>query len=479
MELTVGDILTATGGQLGQGDASVIIAGFSNDTRNISAGNAFVALSGEDRDGHQYCGDAIEGGVGCLIVSNDMISDVLSKTDAHGSRFNSVAVVSVADTLAALGDIAALVTSRHEGTRIGITGSTGKTSCKDMLHSILSRRHEVCASFRSFNNEIGVPLTILNARPGCEMMILEMGMRGRGDIAHLAAIARPSVGVITRVGKSHIGRLGSVESVAAAKSELIYALPPEGVAVLNTDDGMCDSFSISRTGETVCFGSKDSAAVRYSEVSVSLTDDGGVTSFTLHTPIGDTEVTLPVLGAHQAENAAAAAAAAITLDVPLGDIKAGLEAVSLSPMRMQLMRSSSGAWVINDAYNANPDSMAAAIRTLSAIHVARKVAVLGDMLELGEYGHGFHRDIGVLVAKVGLERLIVVGELGAHIADAAISSGMAASRVERYPSAEEAAKNIGGAEQHQVVLVKASRSIGLESVAAKLAESPLSTLGGE
>jgi len=478
MELTVGDVVAATEGQLSQGDASTKIVGFATDTRIISAGNAFVALAGEDRDGHQFCADAIECGAACLVVSNDLSSDILSQNGTHGSKYSSIAVVSVPDTLGALGDIAALVITRHKGIRVGITGSTGKTSCKDMLFSILSRRHPVCASYRSFNNEIGVPLTILNASTGCNIMILEMGMRGRGDIAHLAALARPSIGVITRVGKSHIGRLGSIESVAAAKSELIYSLPAEGIAVLNTDDGMCDSFSISREGRTICFGSKESANVRYSDVSVALSDSGGLTSFTLHTPVGEIDVTLPVLGAHQVENATAASAAAIALEVPIEDIKAGLESVTLSPMRMQLMRSTSGGWVINDAYNANPESMSAAIQTLGAISGDRKMVVLGDMLELGEHGRGFHNDIGIQVAGASFDSLVAVGELGSYIADAAISAGMSPTQVSRYPDADTAAASIEPAEKDQVVLVKASRSVGLESVAAKLAETTLSAVGG-
>ena len=357
--------------------------------------------------------------------------------------------VFVADTLAALAAVGVLARDRLPERIVGITGSVGKTSTKDLLAAALGRRWLTAASLKSFNNELGVPLTLVNAPDGAEAAVVEMGARGRGHIAALCRIARPTVGVVTTVGPAHTELFGSVEEVARGKGELVESLPPTGTAVLNAGVELVTAMA-SRTEATVLTFGVGCGDVRASVLGL---DDDLRPEVGLDTPWGSTTVRLEARGEHQAMNAAAAAAAALVCGVGLDDVAEGLRSARLSAWRMQLDRSPSGAVVLNDAYNANPTSTEAALRALARVPADRRTAILGLMHELGDVGPAEHRRLGELAAELGI-RLVAV---------AAPDYGG-----ERVSSASEALALLGPVGPGDAILVKGSRAAGLETVAARL-----------
>jgi UDP-N-acetylmuramoyl-tripeptide--D-alanyl-D-alanine ligase len=362
---------------------------------------------------------------------------------------------------------------------VGITGSTGKTSTKDLTAAALAPAGPVGASPVSFNNEIGVPLTLLSAPSGTVAVVVEMGARGIGHIATLAAVARPTIGVITNIGMAHAEFFGSREEVALGKGELVEALPAGGHAVLNADDDMTPGLR-ARTGAAVLTaGTSAGADVRFSAVQL---DDELRPAFRLDTPWGSADVPpLPVRGAHQAANAAFAVAVAGVVGLGLTDALAGLAGATGSPLRMDLRRSPAGLIVLNDSYNANPTSMAAAVDSLAGLGAGRRFAVLGRMAELGPHATPEHYRLGKLVAAAGVETLVVVAgapqpggpggvsspELAA-LADGARENGVEALVVAHPEEAVDALTP--RLRPGDAVLVKASRVAGLERVAAALLE---------
>jgi UDP-N-acetylmuramoyl-tripeptide--D-alanyl-D-alanine ligase len=338
------------------------------------------------------------------------------------------------------------------GRVVGITGSVGKTSTKDLLAAALARRYRVGASAKSFNNELGVPLTVLNAKDDVEALVVEMGARGKGHIAALCAVARPTVGVVTTVGLSHSEFFGTIEDVVVAKGELVEALPRQGTAVLNADVALVAGMASRSVARVLTFGLKE-GDVRAEEVAL---DDDLRPTFRLQTPWGAADVRLEVRGRQQVGNALAAAAAALACDMEVDEVAAGLGDARLSPWRMQLERAPSGALVLNDAYNANPLSTEAALRALADLPAGRRTAVLGVMAELGDVGPSEHARLGALAAELGI-RLIAV---------AAPDYGG-----EQVGDPDEALRLLGPIGPGDAVLVKGSRAAGLETVAGTLAAS--------
>jgi UDP-N-acetylmuramoyl-tripeptide--D-alanyl-D-alanine ligase len=360
-------------------------------------------------------------------------------------------VIVVDDTLTALADIGRLARARLPERVVGITGSVGKTSVKDLTRAALETHWRVSANVRSFNNELGLPLTLANAPDDTEVTVVEMGMRGFGQIAELCDIARPTLGVVTAVADAHTELTGGIDGVARAKGELISALPVDGLAVLNADDPRVSAMAALTDARVLTFGARG-GDVRAVDIHL---DDLGRVSFRLLSPWGDVDVRLQVCGAHNATNAAAAAAVALGLDTPLESVVAGLGAARLSPWRMDVRSTASGAVVINDAYNANPASMRAAIDVLVRLPATgRRIAVLGLMAELGEPSQQ-HAEIAALVASSGVSLVAVATDLygvpGVADIDAAVDV-------------------LGPLEAGDVVLVKASRVAGLERLAARLLE---------
>ncbi len=425
------------------------------DSREAGPGVLFVALPGERADGHDFLAQAFAGGAAAALVAREV--------EAAGP------LVVVPDTGRALLDLAADERRGLDATVIGITGSTGKTSVKDLAAAVLGARYEVVASPRSFNTEVGVPLTLLSATPTTEVVVCEMGSRGRGHITVLTDAARPSIGVVTNVGAAHLEMFGSLDVVADAKAELVQALPPDGTAVLNGDDPVVRDFAGRTSARVLRFGTAPDAEVRAEDLVL---DDDARAAFTLRTPAGAERVELSVPGEHMAMNALAAAACGIAMGMSAAECAAALKGARVSDGRMEVFRTLDGLRVVNDAYNANPVSMAAALK--AARWMARGsacVAVLGEMAELGATSEEEHERLGEIVARLGIERLVAVGEAARRIAAGAIREGVEPDRVETCDTIEDALGAVRRvAQPGDVVLVKASRRAGLERVAEALRE---------
>lgn len=454
MTLGIKDILDATGGMVTRAGADVF-AGITTDTRKVAQGELFVALAGPRFDGHDFVGAAIGAGAAGAVVRKGF--------DAQG--VGAGCIIEVPDTLRALQDIAAHVRTMHAGTPVvGVTGTNGKTTTKEMLYSILKARGPVLKNEGNLNNEIGLPLTLVKLATEHWAAVLEMGMSAPGEIARLAEIAKPGVGVITNIGPGHLESLGDIQAVARAKGELVDALPEDGRAVLNMDDPQLAGLIEKNAGRAVTFGLSPDAMFSASDIA----EAGSGIRFRMATPSGSAEITLPAIGLHNVMNALAASAASWCLGMGIDEMKAGLAGFSPASMRMQLVEAG-GVKIINDAYNANPASMAAALNTLANIRDCRKVAALGDMLELGASSADSHYTVGRLAGAAGLSLLVLVGSQAAETARGAVESGMAEDEIVILPSSEDAAELLARkVMQGDCVLVKGSRGMRMELVVKRL-----------
>ena len=434
VRLWTSDLASACGGRVVGAD--VIVDGASFDSRSTRAGQLFVPVVAE-RDGHRFVGAAIDAGAAAYLTSAGVVDD-------------RATAIEVADTAAAFMDIGHVARARLPDHVVGVTGSVGKTTVKDLCAAVLSQRYRTAANVKSFNNELGLPATLLNAPDDTEVTVLEMGMSGLGEIARLCAVGRPTVGVITIIGEAHTGRVGGVTGVARAKGELIEALPATGTAVLNADQPICLAIGTRGPAPVLSFG-LEHGHVRATDIVL---DERARPRFTLRTPDGSIVVELGISGAHNAANAAAAAAVGLALGLSLDEIAAGLTSATVSPWRMEIANAPSGATIVNDAYNANPTSMRAALDALVALGVSgRRIAVLGPMAELDEDGPAAHRAIAALARDLDVE-VITVGapDYGAPDVD----------------SIEAAIDAVGPLSAHDAVLVKGSRVAELERLAAVL-----------
>ncbi len=456
MSWTVHEIARYTGGDATIG-ADTVVRGFAIDSRQLEPGQCFVALRG-NRDGHDFVADAFAAGAAAALVAR-RADDPLIPTDAP--------LVVVPDPLAALGSLAAVRRDQLGATVVAVTGSVGKTATKDFVTAALAADRSVHASSGSLNNEAGLPLTLLDAPTEVSTVVVEMGARFAGDIRHLASIARPDVGVVTNVGLAHAEHLGGPEATARVKGELVESLRPDGVAVLNADDEWTPTLAARCEAEIVTAGRSAGADVRI--VTTTLDDELRAT-MQLATPWGDLSARLPLRGAHQVLNASLAAAVALRLGCSSAAVARGLAAARPSAWRMQLDRSPEGLTVLNDSYNANPMSVAAALHALRSLPAeGRRVAVLGPMLELGAHTEREHEAVGHRVA-VSADVLVAVGEEAAAIARAAKESGLD-DVVEVGTAAAALSTLLGRVGAGDVVLVKASRAAGLEMVASGLVEA--------
>lgn len=428
----------------------LVFDGVAIDSRSVQPGQLFVPVIAE-RDGHDFIPAALSAGAtGYLTSAPDLGSDGGPNGGPTGA---AVSVLRVPDTTQALRSLGQLARSRAAAEVIAITGSVGKTSAKDLTRAAAESSMRTHASPRSFNNELGVPLTLASAPEDAELLIVEMGARGLGHIASLAEIAQPTVGMVTTVALAHSELFGSLESVAQAKGELVEALPPTGTAVLNADDPNVAAMAAKTQAQVVTFGLTRGD---FRATNITL-DDLLRPRFRLQTPDGGFDVELPVMGAHMALNAAGAVAAAVAGGVPTTGAVLGLSRATLSPWRMEVVRAANGLVVINDAYNANPTSMRAALDSLCSIEVPDRVAVVGTMAELGEEGEAEHKAIAQEATDRGI-RLIAVN---------APEYGSAAVHVTGRAEAQAVLGEIG---EGVAILVKGSRVVGLEALAAELLE---------
>jgi UDP-N-acetylmuramoyl-tripeptide--D-alanyl-D-alanine ligase len=439
------------------------VEGVGVDTRTFPAGALFVAIKGERFDGHDFLPVAAKAGAAAALVAEPRVASLGAAP---------VPLLAVPDTVKALGGLARFHRLRFELPVVAVTGSNGKTTTREMIAAILARRGRTLKNDGNYNNEIGVPLTLFGLDAGHAAAVVEMGMNHPGEIAWLADVARPQVGVVTNAGAAHLEGLGSVDGVADAKAELYEGLPADGVCVANADDPrmLKRARASGRRVLTFAVGRQRRGDVAVLEI---LAHDAAGLRFLLGVGNRELEVTLPLVGAHNAANAAAAAAAAVALGCSDKEIVAGLREVRPVGRRLRVERLASGLQLVDDCYNANPLSMGAALRTLSDLAAAaggaRAVAVLGDMLELGAHEGDAHRALGEEAARAGLGLLAAFGPRSRALAEAAAAAGMPADRIFHT---EEVDALVGWARERlrpeDVLLVKASRGMKLERLVEAL-----------
>ncbi|MFE0043603.1 UDP-N-acetylmuramoyl-tripeptide--D-alanyl-D-alanine ligase [Streptomyces albireticuli] len=433
------------------------------DSREVRPGSLFAALPGDHVDGHDYAERAVAAGAAAVLATRPV----------------GVPAIVVDDVVVALGALARAVVEKLGTTVVALTGSAGKTSTKDLMAQLLRRLGPTVWTPGSLNNEIGLPLTALSADTATDTLVLEMGARGIGHIRYLTEITPPRVGVVLNVGTAHVGEFGGREQIAVAKGELVEALPAAedgGIAVLNADDPLVRAMSTRTKARVVLFGESADADVRAEKVRLTAT---GQPSFTLHTPTGCGDVTMRLYGEHHVSNALAAAAVAHELGMPAHEIASALsDAGQLSRWRMEVTERADGVTIVNDAYNANPESMRAALRALAAMGEAasarggRTWAVLGPMAELGEEALAEHDAVGRLAVRLNVSKLVAVGgREAAWLRMGAYNEGSWGEE-SVHVSDTQAAVDLLRSELRpgDVVLVKASRSVGLERVAQQLLE---------
>ncbi|GIG37243.1 UDP-N-acetylmuramoyl-tripeptide--D-alanyl-D-alanine ligase [Cellulomonas pakistanensis] len=477
--MTAAEVAAATGGRLWPEDldpATVVTGPVVVDSRQAGPGSLFVALPGEHADGHDFAGAAVRAGATLVLGSRPVTHD--GPDDGGPVPLPSVLVE---DVERALGDLARVVLERLReaavepgGTDlrvIGVTGSVGKTTTKDLLAQLCAAAGPTVAPKKSFNNEIGLPLTVLRADEQTRFLVLEMGASGIGHLTYLTDIAPPDVAVVLVVGHAHLEGFGGIEAVARAKAELVAGLAPGGVAVLNADDHRVLAMADQAPGAVATFGTTSVADVR----AVDLRLAGGRPAFTIDAgrvpPVeGDdsrerADVTLRLVGEHHVHNALAAAGAALAVGLPLADVAAGLSAAdAISPHRMHVVERPDGITVVDDSYNANPDSMRAALRALAVLsgRQRRSVAVLGEMMELGADARREHEDIGLQVVRLNVDLTVVVGPGALGIFAGAQREGSWGDEVVMVDDVDAAAAFLEGElRPGDVVLLKASNGAGL------------------
>ena len=449
------DIAGSLGGELLGPDATV--TSVSTDTRTLEPGALFVALHGERTDGHGFVAEAFARGAAGAVVQRERRS-----SDPAGS------VVLVDDPGRALLELAgAERRAAEELVVVAITGANGKTTTKDLAHAVISTRFQTHASPASFNNEVGLPLTVLGAPAETEVLVAELGARHEGDVRDLCEVVRPAISVVTNLGVAHLGIFGSWDAIVRAGAEPVEALGPDGIAILNADDPVALGYRGRCRGRVRTFGVASEADVRAVEIEL---DREGRAGFRLVVD-GDVEpVELAVPGEHLVPNALAAAACGLELGISAAECAAALKGARVSRWRMEAFTTASGVRILNDAYNANPESMAAGLRAARSIaRDARVVAVLGGMAELGPIELEEHERIAELVVRLGVDRLVTVGEPARAIARAAVREGQLPSEVVSYDDPLEAAEDVRRwARPGDLVFLKGSRVARLELVAEAL-----------
>ncbi len=455
MRLKITEIASAIGGEIVRGDISVEVTGISTDTRQLHVGDLFVALIGENNDGHLYLEDAAGQGASGIIVSRDV-----------KGALGNIPVIKVKDTLYALGELAKWYLRQADVRVAAVTGSVGKTTTKEMAACVLEAKAPTLKNAGNYNNEIGLPLTIFELKPEHRFAVLEMAMRGPGEIDRLAEIAEPEAGIITNIGISHIERLGSIEAIANAKGELFARLPESGIALMEAGNEWWDFLSKKAKCRVMGFGFSEKAEVRGSDLE---TDDRGCPIFNVWHEGKSARVRLSAPGEHNAINALAAIALGLAFGVSLNDSAERLRNCSLPEMRMKVSTTANGITVVDDTYNASPASMAAALRLMRTLRGDRKVAILGDMLELGKESESAHREIGELAVESGASLLICVGERAAGFAEGARYAGLPEKSIYKFESSEEATKVLRPLLQSgDVVLIKGSRMMKMELIVEAL-----------
>jgi UDP-N-acetylmuramoyl-tripeptide--D-alanyl-D-alanine ligase len=451
--LSIFQIAEFAGASVSAGDGNVSIDKISTDSRTLKRGELFLALRGENFDGHKFVEAAVKAGAAGVIVDLSW----------NGKVSESVAIIRVGDTLQAYQTLAANYRKSLPLRVLAITGSNGKTSTKDFAAAVLGRRFHVTRTEGNFNNHVGLPRTMLEATAQDEVAVWEIGMNHPGEVAMLAKLAAPDAAIITNIGIAHIEFMGSRDAIAAEKGALAEAIGPQGSVILNADDPFTKDIA-ARTRAKVIFAGTAAGTIRAGEITQS--SDGS--DFTIHEGAHRCRAQLPVPGLHMVQNAMLAVAAGRVFGLSLEESAAGLAAAPLTKARLQI-KEIHGVKFIDDSYNANPDSMKAALRTLVELDVdGKRIAVLGEMRELGDESVRGHREVGEAAAQLGVDQLIAIGEMGAAIAEAAQKAGLEKSRAVR--STSEAAEVLADiAAPGDLVLIKGSRAAQTELVLEEFA----------
>ena len=450
MKRTLAQFALACGGRLDGADAQ--FAEVLIDSRKLRTGDLFLALPGTHADGHDFVAAAAQAGAAGAVVTR--------RVDA------ALPQILVDDVARALTQAGAAWRAAFRGPVLGVAGSNGKTTTKEMLSAILAQRGECLATRGNLNNHLGVPLTLLRLTERHQSAVIEMGANRAGEVAALVTLARPDVGVITNAGAEHLEGFGSLEGVARAEGEMVAGLAAGGVAVINADDQYAPLWRGTTRARVVDFGFAAGAQVRAAQLRLEAGAGGFATRFTLHSPAGALPVALALAGRHNVSNALAAAAAALAAGATLAQVVAGLGSVQAVAGRLQFRPLAGGAWLIDDSYNANPSSARAALEVLAELP-GRRWLVLGDMGELGAYADDSHRELGTLARSLGVERLFAFGALAALAAD---TFGAGA---ERHSDIDALVRAVAGALPGEArILVKGSRVNRLERLVAALTDAP-------
>ncbi len=456
ISLDIQHIAQILGGRVSPSGANGTVTGFSTDSRTLNPGELFIPLRGPNYDGHDFLMRALRNGAAACL-SEEVVAGF------------PIPVIQVPDALAALGNLAAALRSEFSGPVVALTGSTGKTTTKEMLASILQLTGAGLKTEGNFNNLIGLPLTLFRLNEQHHWIVLEMGMSARGEISRLAEIAAPNIGVVTNVGPAHLKNLQSLDGVVRAKGELFAALKPGGTALVNIDDKRVAKLPVANGVKRLCFGLSAEAEIRGERVSVS----GETVSFDLLLPDCEKRaVRLNIVGRHNVYNALAAAGVAYALGVDHDLVVQGLEAFRPTQGRMEMISLPNGSLLLNDSYNANPLSVKAALETLDEMGgEGRRIAVLGDMLELGEAAAELHREVGEEAAR-RVDLLLVIGQMADCLAAGARKGGLPEGAVRVVSSHQEAAEILRqGMQPEDRILIKGSRGMRMEKVAAALRET--------
>jgi UDP-N-acetylmuramoyl-tripeptide--D-alanyl-D-alanine ligase len=463
MTFVLEEILKATGGRLLQGEEKTSFRGISTDSRTVAEGELFIALKGERFDGHHFAIEALKKRAGGVIIEEDKVRDI------RWNGYRPSVVIAVKDALHALGDIARERRRKFGTPVVALTGSNGKTTTKDMISACLETTFPVLKTKGNLNNLIGLPLTLFNLTEQERIVVLEMGINVPGEIRRLTEIAEPDVGLITNIEKVHLEGMGSLERVREEKGELFRRMRQDGTILVNQDDPRVMDLASEFRGQKITFGINHPAEVMAKEIRLK---GVGGTSFTLMMEGVTMEITLPLLGGHFVPNALSAIASASLFGIELEKVKEALEHLSPSPMRMEVLRPKEGVTLINDAYNANPRSMELALEILSEMKgKGRAIAVLGDMLELGDFSVEAHQHIGQRVEELSIDFLLALGEEAPVLVESAIRHGLDSEKariVESHTEAISILKKM--VRDGDWILLKGSRRMGMEKIAEGLTE---------
>lgn len=452
--MTLFEIADATKARIIQGDGARKCCQVSTDTRHIGQGDLFIALSGENFDAHNFLEQALDGGASALIVSKE-----------YYPADKELPVLLVKDTTKALQDLANYNRRQYAIPVIAVTGSNGKTSTKDMVAAVLEKKFKTLKTAANFNNHIGLPLTLLKLDHQFKAVVVEMGMRARGEIDELARIAEPTAAIITIIGETHLELLGTVENIALAKGEILTYIDAGKFAILNGDDSWQRKLAPNCRGEIVFYGFGEKSDISASEINV--TAHG--TDFRVQTPIGSQQIFLPALGEHNVLNALAAIGVGMKLGLSLAEMSDGLSNLAMTAMRLEVIPANNYT-IINDAYNASPASMKLALKTLKDLTTSGKsIAVLGNMFELGDRAIPGHQEVGQVMADLKIDYLCTVGDLAENIALGAMSHGFPIEHIYKCADNIKAIKKIKALiGSGDTLLVKGSRGMKMEEIVQAL-----------